>query len=136
MLEAGIIKPSSSPWASPIVSVPKKDGSIRICTDYRKLNQVTKFDAYPIPRVDDIIDDVSGSPFISTLDLTKGYYQVPLSQAAREKSAFITPFGLFEYLVMPFGMRNAPATFQRLVDNVLQGCEEFAKAYIDDSYIQ
>ncbi|PIK36770.1 hypothetical protein BSL78_26396 [Apostichopus japonicus] len=135
MLEAGIIKPSSSPWASPIVSVPKKDGSIRICTDYRKLNQVTKFDAYPIPRVDDIIDDVSGSPFISTLDLTKGYYQVPLSQAAREKSAFITPFGLFEYLVMPFGMRNAPATFQRLVDNVLQGCEEFAKAYIDDIVI-
>ncbi|XP_071818156.1 uncharacterized protein [Apostichopus japonicus] len=135
MLEAGIIKPSSSPWASPIVSVPKKDGSIRICTDYRKLNQVTKFDAYPIPRVDDIIDDVSGSPFISTLDLTKGYYQVPLSHTAREKSAFITPFGLFEYLVMPFGMRNAPATFQRLVDNVLQGCEEFAMAYIDDIVI-
>ncbi|KAJ8023192.1 hypothetical protein HOLleu_38300 [Holothuria leucospilota] len=135
MLEAGIIKPSTSAWASPIVSVPKQDGTIRICTDYRRLNQVTKFDAYPMPRIDDIIDDVSGAPYISTLDLTKGYYQVPLSESAREKSAFITPFGLFEYTVLPFGMKNSSACFQRLVDNVLRECSEFSKAYIDDIII-
>ena len=97
MLEHGIIEHSSSDWASPLVIVRKKDSSLRLCVDYRRLNSHSKVDAYPMPRVDDLIDRVAGSPYITTLDLTKGYWQVPVAREDREKTAFTTPFGLYQF---------------------------------------
>jgi hypothetical protein len=129
----GIVRPSTSPWASPVVIVPKPDGTIRFCVDYRKLNSVTKMDVYPIPRTEQMLEKIATANFISTIDLTKGYWQIPLDEQTISKSAFITPRGLFEFMVMPFGMKTAPASFQRMMrDNVLQGLEFFADAYIDD----
>ncbi len=92
MLEMGVIEESHSDWASPIVLVPKTDGSVRFCVDYRKVNAVSKFDAYPMPRVDELLDRLGTARFYSTLDLTKGYWQIPLSPLSKEKSAFTTPF--------------------------------------------
>ena len=133
MLAVGIVRPSTSPWASPVVIVPKPDGTIRFCVDYRKLNSVTKMDAYPIPRTEQMLEKIATAKFISTIDLTKGYWQIPLDEQTISKSAFITQRGLFEFIVMPFGMKTAPATFQRMMrDNVLQDLESFADAYIDD----
>lgn len=132
MLQLGIIRPSHSPWASPVVLVPKKDGSTRFCVDYRRLNDYTVSDAYPMPRIDELLDRLAGAQYVSTLDLSKGYWQIALTKDGIERSAFITPFGLFEFLVMPFGMKNAPATFQRVVDQLLEGCQGFTCAYLDD----
>ncbi|XP_041439585.1 uncharacterized protein LOC121400486 [Xenopus laevis] len=132
MLALGIITPSHSPWASPVVLVPKKDGSTRFCVDYRRLNDVTTTDAYPMPRVDELLDRLVNAKYLTTLDLSRGYWQIPLAPSAQEKSAFITPFGLFQFTVMPFGMKNAPATFQRLVNRLLDGMQDFAQAYLDD----
>lgn len=116
MLGRAVIQPSSSPWASPVVLVPKKDGSFRFCIDYRKVNAVTRKDAYPLPRVDEALDTLAGSKWFSALDLLSGYWQVEVSPEDREKTAFCTHEGLFEFRVMPFGLCNAPATFQRLMD--------------------
>ena len=132
MLDMDIIQPSTSPWASPIVLDTKKDGSIRFCVDYRALNRVADFDAYPMPRVDAILDKVSSAKYISTIDLTRGYWQIPLEEDSRRKSAFVTEFGLYEFKTMPFGLHGAPATFQRLMDRVLRGAEEFSDAFLDD----
>ena len=111
MLKLGAIKPSSSPWASPVVLVKKKDGCVPFCVDYCKINQVAKFDAYPMPRVEDVPEEVGPAKYISTLDLARGYWQVPMSEESKEKMAFTTPFGLYEFNVMPFGLHTAPATF-------------------------
>ncbi|CAM4581181.1 unnamed protein product [Lepidochelys kempii] len=132
MLALGVIQPSASSWASLVVLVPKKDGSVRFCVDYRKLNAITVSDAYPMPRPDELLDKLGGAWYLTTMDLTKGYWQVPLDADARLKSAFITPLGLYEFLTLPFGLKGAPATFQRLVDQLLRGMESFAVAYIDD----
>ena len=129
MLTQGIVQPSRSPWASPIVLVEKKDGDVRFCVDYRKLNQTSKFDAYPMPRVNEVLESVRSAQFISTLDLARGYWQIPMAEQSQEKTAFTTPYGLFEFCVMPFGLQNAPATFQRMMDDVRQ---EFTRAYNDD----
>ena len=123
MLDQDVIKPTISPWASPVVIVKKKDGSPRFCVDYRKVNTVTRKDAYPLPRVDDTLDTLAGSKWFSTLDLLSGYWQVEVRPEDREKTAFCTPDGLFEFNVMPFGLCNAPATFQRLMDTVLAGLQ-------------
>ncbi|XP_027894500.1 uncharacterized protein LOC114157600 [Xiphophorus couchianus] len=131
MLDNGIAEPSASSWASPCLLVEKADKSFRFCTDYRKVNMVTKSDAYPMPRMEDCVDQVGSAQFVSKFDLLKGYWQVPLSERAREISAFITPFGLFSYSVMSFGLRNAPATFQRLMNMVVSGLEGCA-VYLDD----
>ena len=112
MLATGIIWPSMSPWTSPIVLVEKKDGGIRFCIYYHKLNQVAKFNAYSMLRVEEIFEQIGSSTVISTFDLAKGYWQIPMATESREKTAFATPFGLFEFEVMPFGLYNAPATFQ------------------------
>ena len=135
MLAHGVIEHSRSDWAFPLVPVKKKDSSLRLCVDYRKLNSLSKVDPYPMPRVDDLIDRVGQSPFITTLDLTKGYWQVPVAEADREKTAFVTPFGLFHFRRMPFGLRGAPAMFQRMVDRLLDGLNDFSSAYIDDIII-
>ena len=117
MLQDDIIQPSNSPWASPIVLVRKKNGSMRMCVDYRKLNAVTRKDAYPIPRIDNTLDTLSGSKWFSTLDLISGYWQVEVNKEDREKTAFCTHEELFEFKVMPFhfGLCNAPATFKQEV---------------------
>lgn len=131
LVSNGLAVPSVSPWASPSLLVGKEDRGARLCTDYRRLNSVTIPDAYPIPRVDDLIDSVGQATIMSKIDLLKGYYQVPLTQEAREKSAFITPFGLYEYTVMSFGLKNAPSTFQRLINNVIRDLPGVL-AYLDD----
>ena len=135
MLVAGVIEPSSSEWASPIVLVGKKDGTLRLCIDYCRLNSGSLTDAYPISRIDDLIYQLGKARYISTLDLTRGYWQVPMAKASRHLTAFTTSFGLFQFRVMSFGLQGAPATFQRLMDKVLQGQEDYAAAYIDDLVI-
>ena len=133
MLEQGIIQPSQSPWVSPNVLVAKKDGTTNFCVDYRRLNTVTKLDVFPLPRVDDSVDLLSKSKYFSTLDLVSGYWQVNMSPESVEKTAFATHSGLYEFAVMPFGLCNAPATFQRLMETVLAGLARNAcMVYLDD----
>ena len=131
LLKNDLIEKSNSNWSSPCLLVPKPDGSYRMCTDYRKLNAVTKTDTYPIPRIDDCIDSVGNAQVVSKFDLLKGFWQVPLTDNAKELSAFVTPKGLFQYKVMPFGMKNSPATFQRIINDVI-GDVPHCSAYIDD----
>ncbi|KAI2645271.1 Retrovirus-related Pol polyprotein [Labeo rohita] len=131
MLENGIAVPSCSSWASPCLLVRKLDSIYRFCTDYRKLNAITKPDAFPLPRVKDCVDQVGTAKFVTKIDLLKGYWQVPLTPRAREVTSFITSSGLYSYSVMSFGLRNAPATFQRLMNRVVFGLEGCA-VYLDD----
>ena len=133
MLTGGQIEASDSPWSSPVVLVTKKDGGTRFCVDYRQLNDATIKDAYPLPRIDDTLDMLAGKQWFSTLDLASGYWQVSLSRAARAKTAFATHSGLFQFRVMPFGLCNAPATFERLMDRVLHGLRwNRCLVYLDD----
>lgn len=133
MLERGVVQPSQSPWSSPVVLVRKKDGSIRFCVDYRRLNKVTRKDVYPLPRIDDALDCLQGAEYFSSLDLRSGYWQVPMAECDRPKTAFVTPDGLYEFTVMPFGLCNAPATFERMMDNILRGLKwNICLCYLDD----
>ena len=133
MLEKDVITPSKSPWASGIVLVKKKDGSKRFCIDYRRLNDVTIKDAYPLPRIDESLDQLAGSKWFSCLDMNSGYWQVELDKDDRKKTAFISRKGLFEFKVLPFGLCNAPATFERLMEIVLAGLHwETCLVYLDD----
>ncbi|GFU29443.1 hypothetical protein TNCV_418791 [Trichonephila clavipes] len=116
-----VIEPSSSPWASPIVLVRKKDGSPRFCVGYYRLNDVTKKDSYPLPRIDDPLDTLADNTWFSTLDLKSRYWQVELQPDDKEKTAFTTGQGLWQFKVVPFGLCNAPATFERLTETVLGG---------------
>ena len=121
MLDRGVIEPCQSSWASPVVLVTKKDGSTRFCMDYRKVNEVTRKDAYPLPRIDDTLNVLRGSQYFSTLDLYSGYWQVKMDSKDIDKTAFVTRQGLFRFTVMPFGLCNAPATFEQLMELVLSG---------------
>ena len=133
MLDKGIIRESTSPWASPIVIVPKKNNKKRICIDYRRLNKVTEKDVYPLPIIDDILEMFDGAKWFSTLDLASGYWQVAVKEEDKRKTAFVTKHGLYEFNVMPFGLCNAPATFQRLMDKVLSRfIGKFLVVYLDD----
>lgn len=134
MLHHGIIEPSQSSWSSPCVLVKKPDGSIRFCTDYRKVNTFTHTDSHPIPRMDDCIDQIGKATYITKLDLLKGYWCVPLTERAKEISAFVTPNGLYKYRVMPFGMKNSQATFQRMMNYCMRDLPNVA-TYIDDIVI-
>lgn len=133
LLEAQIIRESCSPYASPIVLVKKKDGSPRLCVDYRQLNSKTRKDAFPLPRIEETLDALSGACWFSTLDLASGYNQVPVAEPDKAKTAFCTPFGLFEWNRMPFGLCNAPSTFQRLMQRLFgdQQCRSLL-LYLDD----
>ena len=128
--EKNFIIPSTSPWAAPKFAVPKKTGNIRLVVDYRLLNNVTVPDPYVMPRIE-VLLEMMGKANIQ-LDLKKGYYQVPVAPHHQDKTAFVTEWGKFKFTVMPFGLRNAPSTFQRLMDVVLQGTSKFTRCYIDD----
>nr|XP_014351057.1 PREDICTED: uncharacterized protein LOC102354893 [Latimeria chalumnae] len=135
MLQLGVIEESRSGWNNPIVLVPKPDGSLWFCNDFRHLNAISKFDAYLVPQVDDLIEKLGTVRYLTTLDLTKGYWQVPLTPRAKEKTTFSTPDGLFQYTVLPFGLHGAPATFQRLMNQLLRPHRAYAVAYLDDIVI-
>ena len=132
LLHLGILKPSTSPWSSSIVTVKKKDGGIRICIDYRAVNAITAADPYQMPLIEELLDLLGEATFISKVDLNKGFHQIPISPVDMSKTAFCTPWGKFEFMVMPFGLRNGPAVFQRLMDQVLHRDTDRAVVYIDD----
>jgi hypothetical protein len=119
MQRRGIIEESDSPWSSPVVLVRKKNGELRFCVDYRKLNNVTKKDCFLLPRIDDTLDTLAGAKWFSTLDLKSGNWQVDVHPDDREKTAFLTGQGLWQFTVLPLGLCNAPATFERLMETVL-----------------
>jgi hypothetical protein len=132
LLQQGLIEESDSPYASPVVYVKKKDGSLRLCVDYRAINAKSTGDAYPMGDLSGMVDKVSGAKFISTLDLNKAYWQIPMESESMAKTAFRTHMGLYQFRVMPFGLTGAPATCQRLIDKVLRGAQEYTGAYLDD----
>ncbi len=133
MVDRGVIEPCQSSWASPVVLVTKKDGTTCFCMDYGKLNDVIRKDAYPLPRIDDTLDALRGSRYFSTLDLYSGYWQVEMDEQDIDKTAFVTRQGLFRFTVMPFGLCNAPATFERLMELVLKDLNwKVCLIYLDD----
>ena len=130
--EEGIIQYSQSPWSAPMVPVRKSNGSIRLCIDYRALNEVTVPDPYQMPNIEDLLSRVSEATWFSKLDMNRGFYQIPLEMSSYPKTAFCSPWGKFHFIRMPFGLRNAPATFQRCMDFVLGHLLAFTCTYIDD----
>lgn len=136
LLQNGIVQPSSSSYASPVVLVRKKTGDYRLCIDYRALNKKTVRENYPMPLIDDQLDVLAGHQYYTTLDLASGYYQIPIREEDKYKTAFVTPDGHFEFTRMPFGLANAPATFQRIMNQVLGSIRHReALAYLDDVII-
>lgn len=136
LLKNGIVRESESEYASPIIIVPKKNGELRLCVDYRALNKKTSKDKYPMPLIDDQIDSLSGQRYFTTLDLASGYHQIPIAENCKHMTAFITPDGHFEYNRMPFGLCNAPAVFQRMIHKVLNSKKiSGVLTYMDDIII-
>jgi hypothetical protein len=136
MLSQGVIVPAQSPWAANIVLVKKKDSDYRCCIDYRGLNDVTRKDAYALPRTDMCLDALTGSVWFTTFDMRSSYHQVELETADADKTAFICREGMFKFVTTPFGLCNAGATFQRVIDMVLSGLSfDICLAYIDDVII-
>src|SRR5438445_110649 len=125
MLKDRIIKKSEGPWSSPVVIVTKKDGSARFCIDYRKINNITITDAHPLPRIDDVLEQFREAKWFSSIDLASGYWQIEMNEKDREKTAFTCHLGLFEFNVMPFGLKNAPPTFQRMMNEILRDGKQF-----------
>ncbi|KAJ9512263.1 hypothetical protein QJQ45_012830 [Haematococcus lacustris] len=133
LLAKGLVEPSSSPYGAPILFVQKKDGSLKMCIDYRALNKLTVRDRYPLPRIDDLFDKLAGKRVFSSLDLQSGYHQIRITEEDVPKTAFLTPMGQFQFKVLCFGLTNAPATFQRMMDNVFKPLiNECVLVYIDD----
>ena len=136
MLAMNVIEPAQSEWAAPIVFAPKKDGALRFCVDYRRLNAITVRDSYPIPRMDECMDSLGTAKTFSTLDANSGYWQVEIDPKDRDKTAFTSHHGLYRFIRMPFGLKNAPATFQRAIDVILSSVKwQFALVYLDDIVI-
>src|SRR6266536_1648512 len=133
MLKDEIIKKSKSPWASPVVLVSKKDGSIRFCVDYKKVNDITIIDTYPLPIVNDTVDKIGGKKYYTSIDLASRYWQVEVDKNSQDITAFVTLWGFYQFNVMPFGLTNASATFQRLINYVLYDyLNDFVVVYLDD----
>lgn len=136
MLQKGLIRPSASPWGSPVIFVDKRDGTTRLCVDYRKLNDVTIKNKYPLPKIEDLFDQMNGARVFSKIDLRTGYHQLKVRETDISKTAFITCYGLYEYTVMSFGLTNAPAYFMNLMNKVFMDyLDKFVVEFIDDILI-
>ena len=133
LLDRDFVRPSISPWGAPVLFVKKKDGSMRLCVDYRQLNKVTIKNKYPLPRIDDLFDQLKGASVFSNIDLRSGYYQLKVKDSDVPKTAFRTRYGHYEFKVMPFGLTNAPAAFMDLMNRVFQlYLDKFVIVFIDD----
>jgi len=133
LLEKGLIRPSKSGYGANILFARKKDGSLRMCIDYRALNKQSKKNKYPLPRIDDLLDRLGGAQYFSSIDLASGYHQIRMAPGDIEKTAFTTRLGLYEFVVLPFGLTNAPATFQTLMNGIFHAhLGQFVIVYLDD----
>lgn len=136
MLASGVLEESTTPWVSNLIMVKKRNGSLRACVDFRPLNAVTLTDPFPLPRIDELLEKVAGNDYYSTLDLAQGFWQIPLNKETRWKCGIITPFGVFSMRVMPFGLKNAPAIFSRVMSKILDGLDtKSISIYMDDIII-
>jgi hypothetical protein len=136
LLEKGYIRPSTSPWAAPVLFVEKKDGTKRMCIDYKALNEVTIKNKYPLPRIEDLFDQLSGAGVFSKIDLRSGYHQLRIRPLDIPKTTFIAKYGLYEYTVMSFGLTNAPAFYMYLMNSVFMDyLDKFVVVFIDDIFI-
>jgi hypothetical protein len=133
LVKKGFIYPSSSPWGAPVIFVPKKDGTQRLCVDYRALNDVTVKNKYPLPRIDDLFNQLRGACVLSKIDLWSGYHQLKVRECDIPKTAFISRYGLYEFTVMSFGLTNAPAYFMYMMNKVfMEYLDKFIVVFIDD----